>query len=115
MDHVADAPGGDRNNARHRGGIHCVSRILSRAPPSAAGLSGNRGGGGLGIAPGSGCRLRAIATGATVDIADFDAALIAYGHIEEIEQVTTNICAAAGPNTAALHRGIWRRIGGGPM
>src|SRR6185295_5643024 len=56
-----------------------------------------------------------MATGAAVDIAHFDATFAIYGHVKEVEQVATDVCAAADPDTTALHWRVGSGVGGGPV
>ena len=58
--------------------------------------------------------MSAITARAPVNVPDFYTALLVNGHVEEVEQVPTDIGPASCPYTTALHRSIRRGVGGRP-
>src|SRR5205807_7510433 len=85
-------------------------RIEASKHPPTARLPRDRGCCGISIAA-CGCRgLRAVATGAAVDVADEHSAFLINRHVKEVEQVAANVGAAVGPNVSALHRSIRRGV-----
>ena len=99
MDHVADAPSGDRYHTGHRGG---VCWIVERNQTTTTGLTSDRCRCRVSVA---GCvcsRLSTIAAGATVDVTNFDAAVAIDGHVKEVEQIATDVGATVHPDAAIV-------------
>src|SRR5437763_12396067 len=102
MDHVADAPSGDRYHTGHRGG---VCWIVEGNQTTTAGLTSDRCRCRVSVA---GCvcsRLSTIAAGATVDVTDFDAAVAIEGHVIEVEHIAADVGVTVHKDAARL---IWR-------
>ena len=69
----------------------------------------------IGVAFRCGGGLGAGTVGTSIYVADLHAPLLVNSRIKEVEQIAAYICAAVHPDATALHRVLWRDVGGSPM
>jgi hypothetical protein len=55
------------------------------------------------------------AVGASIDVPNLHAPLFINGHVKEVEQIATNVCATVHPNATALYWITRRCVGDSPV